>query len=64
MKKSKIDNYQSALTELQSIVDQLQSEEIPIDELSTKIARAKTLITFCREKLRHTETEIDQVLGS
>ena len=61
MKKN--ETYQSALEELQNLGDQLQSNEIAIDELSERVERAQTLIAFCREKLRSTETTIDRLLG-
>ena len=61
MKKN--ETYQSVLEELQNLVDQLQSNEIAIDELSERVERAQTLIAFCREKLRSTETTIDRLLG-
>lgn len=56
-------NYEKALTELQQIVDDLQEDAIGIDELSEKIARAAELIRFCREKLRHTEADIDRLFA-
>lgn len=57
-KKDDILSYESAQAELQEILHALQAETIPIDDLSNKIARANTLITFCRERLRMTEEEI------
>ena len=62
MKKNKTPNYREAMVELQGLVDQLQSEDIPIDDLSEKVDRAKILIGSCREKLRNTEAEIDRIL--
>lgn len=53
--------YESALTEVQSIVNELQEETVSIDDLSKKVERAATLIQFCREKLRATETKIQSV---
>jgi len=53
--------YESALTEVQSIVNELQGETVSMDDLSKKIERAATLIQFCREKLRATETQIQRV---
>lgn len=50
--------YDSAMNELQAIVNEVQSEQIGIDELSRKITRAAELIAFCREKLRLTEGEL------
>lgn len=53
--------YESAFTELQQIVRELQEEAIGIDELTSKIARATELIRFCRERLRATEDEIGKL---
>ena len=50
--------YDEAIEELQIIVQQLQSNEIPMEELSTKVKRAAALIKYCQEKLRNTEEEI------
>ena len=55
--------YESAQTELQQIVQDLQNEVIGIDELTAKIARANELIRFCRERLRMTEEEIGKLTG-
>ncbi len=53
--------YESAFTELQQIVRDLQDEAVGIDELSAKIARAAELVRFCRERLRVTEEEIGKL---
>ena len=50
--------YDEAIKELQSIVQQLQANEIPMDELSAKVKRAAALLKYCQEKLRSTEEEI------
>ncbi len=54
--------YESAIQELQEIVDALQDQRISIDEMEEKIARATDLIRFCRTKLRTTEASVDQLL--
>ncbi len=61
-KSSKELSYEKAMEELQSIVTDLQSEAISIDDLSEKIKRAASLISFCKTKLRSTETDINQLL--
>ena len=61
--KSKETTYESAMRELQELVDQLQGEAIGIDELSGKMERARELIAYCREKLRQTEAEVDGLMG-
>lgn len=59
-KKSEELSYESAMTELQQIVSDLQAEAIGIDALSDKVKRAASLIQFCKTKLRTTEEDIDQ----
>ena len=51
----------AAYTELQKIVDQLQSEDVSIDKLSTQIKKATDLVKFCKSKLRNVEDEIASV---
>ena len=58
MSKNKKMTYAEAMEELQRLSQQLQEEEIGIDDLSAKVARAKELINFCRRKLRSTEEEL------
>lgn len=48
-------NYESALEELQQIIQELQEGSTSMDELADKSKRAKELISFCKEKLRTTE---------
>ena len=55
---SKKISYESALSELQELVTDLQGEAVSIDDLSEKAKRAAELIKFCREKLRHTDQEL------
>lgn len=50
-------NYESAMAELQQIVQQLQEQAVNMDELSEQVKRSAELLAFCREKLRATEME-------
>lgn len=64
MKKKEIENpdtYESAWTELQQVVNELQSGAVGIDDLSTKIERASELVRFCRERLRNTEDAVSRL---
>lgn len=56
-------NYEKALEELQQIVAALENGSISIDELADKTTRAATLIQFCREKLRQTETQVNNLFS-
>lgn len=59
MSSKKNITYEAASQELQAIIQQLQDEVVPIDELSAKTRRAAELIRLCRQKLRDTEVELD-----
>lgn len=56
-------NYIEAYNELQQIVAEIESGEINVDELATKISRAAQLITICKAKLTATEVEVDGLLN-
>lgn len=56
--------YESAMAELQEIITGLETSEVGIDDLTDKIARAKELGTFCREKLRKTDEDVKKLLGA
>ncbi len=53
--------YESAWAELQTIVQDLQAETVSVDELSATIERASILTTFCRERLRKTEEQLEKL---
>ena len=59
MSKQKL-NYESASTELAAIAEQLESEEVSIDDLEKLVKRGRELITFCQQKLRSTQEEIEK----
>jgi len=54
--------YREAMRELNMILDSLQSEDIDVDELSSKVKRATELITICRQKIQNTELEVQNIL--
>ena len=56
-------SYESAMAELQQIVQQLQEQAVNMDELSEKVKRSAELLAFCREKLRKTESETQALFG-
>jgi exodeoxyribonuclease VII small subunit len=55
--------YSLALTELQQIICEIESEEINVDVLAKKVKRAAYLIKFCKDRLRNTEEEVKKVLA-
>jgi exodeoxyribonuclease VII small subunit len=61
MSKSKL-TYTSAVTELEEIVKDIESGEIDVDVLTVKVKRASELITFCKDRLRNTQKEVEKTL--
>jgi exodeoxyribonuclease VII small subunit len=50
--------YEEAVAELQQIMQELQQEQVSIDDLTAKSARAQELITFCQNKLSDLNTTL------
>lgn len=50
--------YDKAYAELTTILNDLQSGELSIDDLSKSSKRAKELLLFCKERLRSIEHEL------
>ena len=63
MSKSRQMTYSLALTELEDIINEIESEEINVDILAERVKRASYLIKFCKGRLRNTEEEVKKVLS-
>tara|TARA_B100000925_G_scaffold8560_1_gene6132 strand:- start:91 stop:321 length:231 start_codon:yes stop_codon:yes gene_type:complete len=55
-------SYDDAVLELQDILHQMQSTELGVDELTSRLQRASALLEFCQERLTKTEAEVQAVL--
>ena len=55
-------DYAAAFAELKDILSALQQDEIGVDALAEKVKRAAQLISYCGERLRSTENEVQKVL--
>ena len=53
--------YEEALAQLESIVRKMESNELNIDEIATQLKSAQRLIKFCKDKLTHTEQELQKI---
>ncbi|MEN0003065.1 MAG: exodeoxyribonuclease VII small subunit [Bacteroidota bacterium] len=58
----KIESYEKAMQELQTILQALQAGTITMDSLSTKVARAQELIAYCKNELRTAEKAVKELL--
>jgi exodeoxyribonuclease VII small subunit len=55
--------YEVALSELELLVAQLESGQLPLDQLLAGYQRGASLLGFCRDKLKAVEDQI-QVLDN
>ena len=51
-----------AIEELESILNQVEAEEIDIDELADQLKMAAELLELCRSKIRRAEVEVTQIV--
>ena len=59
----KKETYSQAMARLETIVRQVDSNELEIDELVEKIKEANEIIAFCSENLKKADTEIEKLLA-
>ena len=55
--------YEEAITELETIVSQIEKNELDIDQLTERLKDAKELVKLCKDKLYKTDEEIKAILG-
>jgi exodeoxyribonuclease VII small subunit len=55
--------YEVALLELETLVGQLESGQMPLDQLLTGYQRGAVLLAFCRDKLKAVEDQIQVLDG-
>jgi len=54
--------YEQAFDELKNIATEIEDETVSVDVLADKVKRASELITFCQNKLRSTESEVNKII--
>jgi exodeoxyribonuclease VII small subunit len=55
-------SYTDAVTELQAILDELEHEDIDVDRLAERVARAAALIETCRARIESARIEVDRII--
>ena len=56
-------SYEGALAELEELVAQLESGQLPLDQLMAGYARGAELLKFCRSKLDAIDQQISVIDG-
>lgn len=59
---SKDPTYNEAITEIEEILQTIESGDLDVDELTDKVKRVAYLLETCKKKLRTTESEIQKVM--
>jgi exodeoxyribonuclease VII small subunit len=55
-------SYSEAIKEIETILRQIEQDELDVDDLSEKVKRVSVLIKLCKEKLHQTEAEVEKIL--
>ncbi len=55
--------YQEAVTELETILRELEGDDVDVDRLSAQVRRAVELIAVCRERITETELEVTRIVA-
>ncbi|MBR5850470.1 MAG: exodeoxyribonuclease VII small subunit [Alistipes sp.] len=55
-------NYSEAIAEVERILEKFRTEQLDVDQLTTDVKRATTLIAACRERLTKVEEEVTKIL--
>lgn len=56
--------YEEAIQQLETIVSQIEKNELDIDQLADRLKEAKKLITLCKDKLYKTDEKIKALLDA
>ena len=54
--------YEEAVRRVETLVAQLENNELDIDTLSKRLAEAQQLLASCRDKLTRADEEIHKIL--
>jgi exodeoxyribonuclease VII small subunit len=55
--------YAAAVDELEGILAELEGDRLDVDQLAERVARAAELIRLCRERIRATKLEVEQIVA-
>ena len=55
-------SYEKAITEIETIIEEIETEGLSVDDLSVKVKKVALLLKQCKSKLTDTKGEVDQLL--
>lgn len=54
--------FAAAMDELTTLVDELESDALDVDDLTARVARAADLVQWCRERIDGARFSVEEVL--
>jgi len=57
-------SYNNSIEEIEIILNEIETKNIDIDQLTTKIKKALSLISQCKKQLQTTEDEVSKLLAN
>lgn len=61
MKKKEL-TYEEAMQQVEMLMEKIENNRIGMNELSETIKKASEYLTYCKEKLRQVDEEVEQIL--
>ncbi|MBR4757499.1 MAG: exodeoxyribonuclease VII small subunit [Bacteroidaceae bacterium] len=55
--------YEQAMAKLEALAQQMEHDEVPIDQMATRLREAQQLIAFCRERLYAADKAVQEILA-
>ena len=56
--------YEKAMAQLETLAQQMERGEVPIDEMAERLRHAHQLIQYCRQRLTAADASVQQILLS
>ena len=57
-------DYASAMAELESILAELERDDVDVDHLAERVARAAVLIELCRGRIDAARADVDRIVDA
>ena len=58
------DGYSAAVAELEAILQEIEADDVDVDVLADRVARAAGLIEFCRDRILAARAAVDDATRS
>jgi len=55
-------SYKEAIEEVETILAEIENDELDVDELAEKVQRVSALLKMCKEKLHTTNEQVENIL--